>query len=614
MQFADTSALLLMTSQIDITIQRSTLSKIDSWGTEAILVVKTPGSITADGLVIQDCNASEYLVSLNATAYPKDPFSGNVTVQNSLFVGPQPSLLISSSSTLISNSALLGANVPFGSAAVVNVTSNSSTEVVASNFTNLSTSAAEYPVISLTANTSTGIIRILRSRFVGNLGLDGSIKVQGHASVISGSYFEANIANNGGAAYIDTWDAEISDCQFFNNTAWRGGALYMNSKSGNITDCLFDSNSAKTEDDFHGGGAVLLTSNHRVSLVGFELEIESSYIISSSRFISNYAISGGGGIGAHSIASLIVDNCVFEQSQLEGVWGAAIIADSVTNVLLGNSLITTSSSVAVDFRRCLCVGVMNSNFTNSTATSLFIYDHEGRALCEDHDPFGNNMFNRSWIANTEADTAHITELLSEGLQVSVAIWNCQFTHHRVSTSALPRNVATAALSIDAGSTAYVLLAGVLFDQNVGTFGSAFTHSASFKTIVWGCTFSNNHATRFGAALLALRNKPDGRFLLGDTIMVNNTALRGAAMYGDPNMEFQIVNSHFLDNIAVSHGGAIYCGTCRVLMLSKSVVKGNSAGQDGGGIYCDTCVQVLLEDTQLLSNRCAYACGLCQFTS
>ena len=79
-QFADTSALLLMTSQIDITIQRSTLSKIDSWGTEAILVVKTPGSITADGLVIQDCNASEYLVSLNATA---DPFSGNVTVQNS---------------------------------------------------------------------------------------------------------------------------------------------------------------------------------------------------------------------------------------------------------------------------------------------------------------------------------------------------------------------------------------------------------------------------------------------------------------------------------------------------------------------------------------------------
>ena len=209
-------------------------------------------------------------------------------------LGHNLSLLIGSSSTLISNSALLGANVPFGSAAVVNVTSYRSIEVVASNFTNLSTSAAGYPVISLTANTTTGIIRILRSRFVGNLGLYGSIKVQGDASVISGSYFEANIANDGGAAYIDTWDAEISDCQFLNNTAWRGGALYMNSKSGNITDCLFDSNGAKTEDDFQrGGGAVLLTSNHRVSLSGFELEIESRYIISSSRFIRNYAILRG---------------------------------------------------------------------------------------------------------------------------------------------------------------------------------------------------------------------------------------------------------------------------------------------------------------------------------
>lgn len=618
MQFADTSALVLITADIDITIQSSTLSNIGSWNTEAILVVETSGSIIADRLVIQDCSAAEYLISLKAAADPgaqvaSAASTGIVTVQDSMFTGrqQQPSMLISSLSTIISNSTFSGASVPFELAAVVNVTAQAEIQIVASNFRNLMTSAIGFATVILQADT----VGISKSRFVGNKGAYGAIAVGGSATTLtmSDSYFEANEAIEGGAAFIQCAFATISDCHFANNTAWRGGAVSMRSRLGSITGCLFDSNIAQVEEleaeNSQGGGAVLLTAA-TVTLDDYHVNTNSNVSITSSRFISNQGLDAGGGIEATGIENLDIDNCVFEQSR--GVYGSAINVHSVSNVLLRNSLITTSSGVGVVFGYCYCVGIMNSTFTNATQASMYIFNQKGEGSCEDRDPFGNSMFNRSLIANTEEGTALVIEWMSSStFQVTVAIWNSLFTNHFLLDPDLASQYnstvsgsATAALSIDAASEAYVLLAGVVFADNYGGSGAAFTQSFGYKTVLWGCTFANNTATRYGAALCALKSKHLGSYLLGNTTLVNNRALRGGAIYGDATMDLRIFSSLLVNNTASSLGGAMYCDACRLVAVYESIVKDNSAGHEGGGIYCDTCVQVVLIDTLLLSNRWA----------
>ena len=293
---------------------------------------------------------------------------------------------------------------------------------------------------------------------------------------------------------------------------------------------------------------------------------------------------------------------MFDQSQ--GSYGSAINVNFLENMLLRNSLITTSFCIGVAFGHCSCLGVINSTFTNATNPSLLIFDHAGYAACAGLILFGNGMFNRNRISNTEADTALINDWLSQSpVQIGIAIWNCSFTNHRLPTLSFS-SISEAALRIDAGVEVSVLLADVLFDNNVGAFGAAFTHTFSFRTIIWNCMFSNNVASHSGAALVAERSRLNGGFLIGNTTMVNNTALRGGAMYGDSTIAFQIVNSTFAYNTAFALGGALYCDRCRLLRLWKSVVKGNLAAQGGAGIYCDTCLQVSVTDTQLLSNRCA----------
>ena len=296
MQFADTSALLLITSDVDITIQSSKLSNIDSWNTEAILVVETSGSIIADGLVIQDCSAAEYLISLKASANPGAQFAsaasaGDVVVQDSPFISfqQQPSMLINSLSTFISNSTFWGANVPFGLAAVVNVTSQTDIQIVATVFISLMTSAEEYAAISLQADS----VHISNSSFFGNNGSYGALGVGGTASTISNSYFGANQATQGGAAWIVSSFANVSDSHFVNNTAWRGGAISMHNEMGIITGCEFDSNSAQfvpaEGSNIPAGGAVLLMSATATLGNGNVTNVPSEYSISSSRFVS-----GGG--------------------------------------------------------------------------------------------------------------------------------------------------------------------------------------------------------------------------------------------------------------------------------------------------------------------------------
>ena len=605
MQFADISALLLITSDIDIIITTSTLSNIDSWNTEAILVVETSGSITAEGLVIQDCSAAEYLISFTALANPGGQVASasSVTVQDSVFTGQQPSVLIDSFSTFISNSTFWGAGVPFGLAAVVNVTSQTNIQIAASNFFNLTTSAAAYAAVALQGD----IVGISNSRFIGNKGAHGAVRVGANASAILESYFEANQASNGGgAAYVQSAVATISDCQFTNNSALSGGAVSVYSERVIIMGCLFDANNAwEEENDLPSGGAVSLMAALKGSEVS--VEVESNHSISNSWFFDNYAFHGGGGIEARSIANVDINNCTFYRSV--GVWGGAIRATAVVNVLLQNSLITRSSgNVGVFFTGCSCVGVINSIFTNASGTGLYLFDQSQDGHCEDLDPFGNNMFSRNSIADTEDETALIEHWFSESYkQVTVAIRNSQFTHHtlRDRDRILARNGATAALSIAGGASGGVLLADVLFENNDGTAndGAAFSHSFSSKTVIWGCTFTNNTA-QSGAALHALKVRPSGGFLIGNTTMTGNLADTGGAVYGDSAMEFYIINSIFFNNTAISFGGALYCDTCIYLGLFGGTISRNHAGSDGGGIYCDRCVKVDVSEVALTFNRCA----------
>lgn len=220
------------------------------------------------------------------------------------------------------------------------------------------------------------------------------------------------------------------------------------------------------------------------------------------------------------------------------------------------------------------------------------------------------MFNRSYITSTDISSNLMSEssYYTQALYISIAIWHSHFTYHILPEEVgLQLNDEKAALAIAAGPDVFTALVDVEFAFNSGASGPAFKSSFSYFTVIWGCTFANNHASRFGAALLLTTNKQGG-VLIGNTTMVNNAALRGGAIYGDSMMNIWIRNnSKLINNTAASLGGSIHCDSCLMLRLQQSVVTNSTSGEDGGGIYCDACELVQLTEVQLSNNRYSIDC-------
>ena len=242
---------------------------------------------------------------------------------------------------------------------------------------------------------------------------------------------------------------------------------------------------------------------------------------------------------------------------------------------------------SVLLRSCGCVGVIGNTFSNSDATSLSISDVGGSCEGSFDEPV---LFNRSSIAQSASDSTNISSFLQSDVSTVVCV------DIRDSTFV---NIQIAALWIHGGLSAFVVLEGLTFLNNTG---SPVDILDCVKTVVWNSSFVGNNA---GAAAGGGGITSDSTMLIGYSMFRNNVAWQGGAVYGT-QADFTFTNkTMFVNNSALTNGGAVLCDTCgNVNFQMGSSMIGNTAigGGDGGGLYCSQCGQVQMDHAQVLNNR------------
>jgi predicted outer membrane repeat protein len=281
-------------------------------------------------------------------------------------------------------------------------------------------------------------------------------------------------------------------------------------------------------------------------------------VLKNLTFKNGYSSSSGAGILLKHNATLVVDNCVFENNTVYNSNGGAIGCLSGTNV-----------------------DVRNSRFVNNT--SIRVSDKEwendkcgmGSAICVTIDSV-LNLYKSAFISNN-AYLATILVVTYDDIKVKLSklfakeclfenntsnssgvIYLDELGYGEILDSTFRNNVVTdagAALILDASN--YALVKNCLFDSNVGVKGGAihikvFDYSYLSNVSIIGCNFTKNRASVYGGAI--------------------------SAKYANAT----ITNCRFTDNTADTNGGAIYT-KLGVLRITNAYFENNKA-ENGGAIY------------------------------
>lgn len=211
---------------------------------------------------------------------------------------------------------------------------------------------------------SGGELQVTDSQFDSNVTENYGGAIYANAGIsVSDSAFEANSATavDGGAIYADTGEVSVSNTDFSNNDAFNaGGALYIENAdaTATISGSTFDSNSAD-----YGGAIVSYDSEVAITDSHFEENFtvwesddmdadyggaayylwEGSLHVEGSTFIRNVAPDTSAGAGIHLyMGSLVVDNSTFTANQAgQGPaiysWGSGLGFESDESVVISDS-------------------------------------------------------------------------------------------------------------------------------------------------------------------------------------------------------------------------------------------------------------------------------------
>ena len=454
-------------------------------------------------------------------------------------------------------------------------------------------------------------LTVTSSRFSNNVVVESagaaiivsSADIQDSKTVVSSTFFSNNSAIGygglGGAVHIESVEANISDCYFKANVGMQGGAVYLDSTEGTMSGCTFYNNNATHQnvagEDSNDGGAVYLSGqNGQDGLYGDSSSLYT-YIISNSIFTSNQAEASGGAIDAYEVNGVInICNCSFVANSARFSYGPAIYMygslGRVTGVILQDSTFVANNGGqggSVFFRSCNCVGAIGNTFANSTVTPLAVSDVGGNCKSSfDYEPV---LFNRSSIAQSATDNTNISNFFSNDVStvVCVDIRNTIFF-----------NISETALQITGGLSAFIVLDGLTFSNTSG--GSALHLIDCVRTVVWNSSFVGNNANGAdgGGGITS-----DSVILIGYSRFDSNTAWQGGALYG-VRAPFTFTNhTLFVNNSALTTGGAVQCDDCDTVRFEMGAsMIGNFAAEDGGGLYCSQCTQVQMDHSQALNNR------------
>jgi predicted outer membrane repeat protein len=359
------------------------------------------------------------------------------------------------------------------------------------------------------------------------------------------------------------------------------------------------------------------------------------YPTAGSMYFTNCTFVGntghqGGAVSLWDVALVVIASCRFENNSAINSYGlpgdgAALYVDGYTardtalfiknSTFLANNGSGASGSGAVTASQCQCIGIIDSNFENNLGIALSIEltqgDCEG-SYVNAYPP----LFNLSTIAGNE-DTYlnQYTQDTVLGGSTSVDIRNTTFKGNVDSTflQGVDTEAAASALRGGAGlniqSTQRIVLTDLRFDGNQAWQGGALLLDSCFAIVIWSSTFTHNFATKGGGPVASVDNAHLGGLFIGNTSVVDNTALTGGGVCGADQASIIIGNGTVFDgNEAAANGGAFACLECASLTVQDQVaMQTNYANASGGALYVDSLPAIQSTNTKYFGNRYDQLC-------
>jgi predicted outer membrane repeat protein len=468
--------------------------------------------------------------------------------------------------------------------------------------------------------------------------------------------FHDNVANKGGAIYMEEGSMEIFNTSFYNNSADLGGAIYSNNVIMDVYNSTFVNNTVQNGGAVYSKRSLALynsTFANNTARYGGVIYEENGKVIEiyNSTFDGNTAEYGG--VVYVKGGELIIDNSTFNDNSAS--YGGVIYSINSGNMTLSHS--SFSNNVAnhggAIYGNTVNIEMFNTTFVSNSANYGGAMYAKGGKLIIDNSTFNDNSANFSGIIYS--DSIKSTKFYNSSFNNNIAKYGGVIYVKGGGlislNSTFVKNSASYGGVIDANGAEIIESYDSSFVNNSASDGGVFYGNGG-KLIIGNSTFDGNSANNGGVVystggnLIIGNSTFDGNSAkLGGVVNVKNTNLvidnstfdrnsanRGGVIYVDSSIviesykssfnfnsaefggviyvrggELIIDNSTFADNSASYFGGAITSIESKITVNRTSYVK-NDAGIEGGAIYI-MLGNLLIDNSKFISNHAGVAGGL-----
>lgn len=443
-------------------------------------------------------------------------------------------------------------------------------------------------------------------------GTGGAIHIKDNSSMtINNCEFIDNASStNGGAIYAQaTATVNIDDSTFTNNTALYGGSIYgVANVDINVNDSSFINNSSTSTNDDAGGGAIYI--------IGTSTSSRATLDIINSTFIGNTAKNGGAiymkFVNCNTQSIILSSNSATSNAGAMYIHTSTLDIKSITatgnSASLGGVFYVNRSTVTInqDGTGVVLFGTTDNNEAgtlknSATSSGGVFYITVGGDVTINNSTFGYNsalkggavtgsnangctivINNSTFIGNSATSTSANNgggAIYGEGA-ASITTNNCTFTSNTSGNNGGAIYIKDTATYIDTGSS---------FTTNSASSGGAIrSEGASYVTIT-NATFTSNTATGNGGAIYFYNDGTHTNTLTGCSFISNNASgsLGGGAIYNSSASKTIIENTIMRNNTA-KNGGAIYTtngsGLTTTFEIKGTYVTSNNNIYVGSGSY------------------------------
>ena len=461
-----------------------------------------------------------------------------------------------------------------------------------------------------------GLLRSLMQKTLQNSAfaqIGGALIINSSNVSVTGSHFEGNSAELGGAIFI-TGPSNITviGSKFVNNHAFSDQSTRLNLKLGGAIFFEKGANNPATSDSIYEhkitaiitlvntafinntattlGGAIVvylikmevfkstMIRNSAIDAGGALSIYSSNLTIFDGHFVSNIAQAGGAIAASESLINIADSN--FSNNKALQSLGGVLLATTLTIATISESLFYSNSAqttAGVISMRMKCnLIISKSQFNHNQAikggviavqqvTAIFI--SESKFYNNTVDMYGGVLSIKSYTsAFIQNSTFHYNFANSVGgvfiiVQSITKVVNCEFIANKA--------------------------------QKIG---GIFAVSES-ELVILDSEFDNNTVTVYGGVLHIQQNSSA---VINKSHFNFNKATLGGVTYitNDTHITF---NSCFFDNNSAAQGGAIYMRYSGAINVSKTSFTNNHANEMGGAIYLYDYVAAYIEESMFTKN-------------